>query len=399
LARQRTRYLVLGLLLAWWLIPGRSLAQGDKTVIYSDADYTFGQTMRFRLIAEQVEDVESVILHFQTPEFPNTLTVDVPFSAGDRIDVVHSVELSQVRLAPFTVVTYWWTLVTRSGEEIAVPEQIIAYDDNRFNWRQLSRPGLSVYWTGDDPGLGQLAMDVVIETIPALQSLVPASAGTEIRLYVYPSSADLRSALRLTGLDWVGAHADPELGVLMVTAVNARTAATDLRQSIPHELVHFLLYHAVGSNYDDLPKWFNEGLATFMEPVTNPGYEVLLQEAVADEATIPFAELCTSFPEVEERALLAYAQSASLIAYIQDRYGNRKLVELVDAFADGAGCQSGVSRVLRTNLVDLERTWLGSQQAQSPLAQYLSQHGLWLMLLSGGFIVARILIFNPGKKR
>jgi tRNA(His) 5'-end guanylyltransferase len=110
--------------------------------------------------------------------------------------------------------------------------------------------------------------------------------------------------------------------VILVTAVNPRTAAADLRQSLPHELAHFLLYQATGVAYNTLPTWFNEGLATALEAAPNPGYETLLETAVASQSTIPFADLCHSFPAAPEGALLAYAESVSLIQFIQANYGN-----------------------------------------------------------------------------
>jgi hypothetical protein len=185
--------------------------------------------------------------------------------------------------------------------------------------------------------------------------------------------------------------------VILVTAVNARTAAADLRQSIPHELVHFLLYQAVGPNYDQLPVWFNEGLATLVEPTSNPSYETLLATAVAAQTTIPFAELCSSFPTTEREALLAYAQSASLMNYIQTRYGDQALNELIAVFADGADCESGVNRALDISLLDLNQDWLRRQQPRDPFAQFWLDYGLWALLLVGGFGVAGLLAFVPGK--
>jgi hypothetical protein len=364
-------------------------------VLFSQADYSFGQVMSFRLTAENVDSIKTVILFFRAPEFPNAFSVNIPVTAGPKIDIEHKVDLSQVRLAPFTTVTFWWVLTTDSDQSIIVPEQSIDYEDDQFDWRQLEQDGITVYWTGDEAALGQLALDIVAEALPTLQAVIPTANAPSFQLYLYPSSADLRAALRLTGRDWVGAHADPELGVILVTAVNARTAATDLRQSIPHEMVHFLLYQAIGPAYDTLPLWFNEGLATYMETTPNPNYETILRTAVANRATIPFAELCRSFPDEEERALLAYAQSHSLLRYLQARYGHQVLGALVKAFADGADCQSAVSRTLDRSLADLNQAWLRDQQPRSPLVQFLYDNSLWLLLLVSSFAISTLLILTP----
>ncbi len=70
-----------------------------------------------------------------------------------------------------------------------------------------------------------------------------------------------------------------------------------------------MLYQITGPQYDTLPFWLGEGLATLAESAPNPAYAVVLETAVANQAIIPFDQLCLSFPDSETDALLAYAQS------------------------------------------------------------------------------------------
>lgn len=386
--------LLLGLLL---LLSGQVAAQTEEVNFSSTAEYDFGQRLRFHLTAEPGKRIERATLFFRATEFTNTFTLDVLVEQpADRLEVSHMVDLTQVRLAPFTTVTFWWVLVTEDGLEIMAPEQRFVYEDDQFEWRTLAQDGVTVHWTGDNPGMGRLALDIVTEAWPRLRAIMPITEEMgNFDIYIYPSSADLRAALRLAGRDWVGAHAAPELGVILVTAVNSRTAATDLRQSIPHELVHFLLYGIAGPAYETVPAWFNEGLATYAEKTPNPNYEPILATAVAGQATLPFSELCHSFPADGEQTLLAYAQSVSLIRFIQANYGNRALNAMVAAFADGANCDTAVRRTLQLSLAELNQAWLSNQQPRSQLIQFLQENTLWLLLLLGSFGVTAFLILRP----
>jgi hypothetical protein len=210
--------------------------------------------------------------------------------------------------------------------------------------------------------------------------------------------ADLRTALRLTGRDWVGADAIPELNVVLATAVNPRTALIDLGQSIPHELSHLLLYRMAGANYEDVPLWFDEGLATLMESSPNLGYEDVLQQAVAANSTIPLAELCQSWPAGEAQARLAYAQSVSVVRFIRSEYGNRTLQELAQAYADGADCESGVRRALDLPATELESAWLQREQPVSPVRRIWQEYALWILLMGGGFGMMGLLLL-PIRRR
>jgi len=382
---------LLGLLLR--PLPTSAQSSTDGINWSAAASYQFGQTMRFQLSANGAQPIERATLFIRTPDFANAFSaVQALTPPSENITLGYDLDLTQVRLAPFTSVTYWWLLETAVSTTM-LPQQTLVYEDDQFAWRQVAQNGVTAHWTGDDPGLGQVALDVAAESLPRLEALIPHAQATPLDVYIYPSAADLRAALRLTGRDWVGAHAHPELGVILVTAVNNRTAAADLRQSIPHELTHLLLYRAVGANYDALPMWFNEGLATTMEAFPNPVYESLLTTAVANQTTISFADLCRAFPDAQADALLAYAQSVSLVNYIEGRYGDQAISRMVAAFADGADCGTGPERVLQRSLTELNRDWLRRQQPRPPLVQFALDNGLWLLLLAGGFGVMGLLLF------
>lgn len=382
------------------LLSHRAAAQESLPSFTSGADYDFGQEIRFYLSIEEETNVTAVTLFFRTPEFPNAFADEVPFSTGEAIAIRHPVDLSQVRLAPFTTVTYWWVLTTEDGEDIRVPDELLVYEDDQFVWRRVQTEDVIVRWTGSETALGQLALDITQEARPRLEALVPVALAEDaqpLRLYVYPSSGDLRAALRLTGRDWVGAHAHPELGVLLVTAVNPRTAAADLRQSIPHELMHHQLFQATYPFYDDLPAWFNEGLATMAEATPSPIYATVLETAVVDGATIPFANLCRSFPTDEAGALLAYAQSESLLRYIQRNYGNSAIQALIGAYAEGSDCETAVAQTTGMTLEDLNKDWLRTQQPRSPFWQFWIDNGLFFILLAVGFGITGLLIVSPAR--
>jgi hypothetical protein len=388
------RLLPLLVVLALLLVPAIASGQQPATAV-AQADYEFGQVMRFSLTAESETPFRRATLFLRAPDLPNTFTTDVSFEAGPAINLTYDLSMAQIRLAPFTTVTYWWEIEDANGNRFATPEQAIEYADDQFEWRQAGQGIFTVYWTGEDSGLGQTALDIATDALPRLNAIMPLEWQSPVRIYIYPSAADLRTAMRLTGREWVGAHAQPELGVVLVTAVNARTAAADLGQSIPHELSHLFIYKATGVGYEELPAWFDEGLATLFEQEPNPNYEAVLAEAVAAGQTLPFTDLCNAFPAAPDQAVLAYAQSASLVRQIQADYGNRVLNDLVAAYADGADCHSGVRRVLGVSLVELNQEWLNRQQPPTPADRFWRENALWLALLAAGFAFMGLHLLNP----
>ena len=280
-----------------------------------------------------------------------------------------------------------------------MPEQKIEYVDDQFVWQKLEKGGVAVHWVGDDVNIGQAGLDAIDEGLPDLQSIIPIELAVPLRVYIYPTTNDLRAGMRLTGREWVGAHAHPELGVILVSASNPRTASAELEQSVPHELSHLLLYQATGPAYGSVPRWFDEGLASLSESAPNGDYDALVQEAVNSGETIPFSDLCRTFPPDSQGTLLAYAQSASLVKYIQSEYGNRALSHMVAALADGAECDNVITRSLGISLDTLNQEWLFQQGPQPLLARIWRESGILVVVVAAGFLLTGWFVLRMPRSR
>lgn len=356
---------------------------------HSTAVSYFGQAIHFDLIAEADTPISQASLFFRAEAMDDTFTVDLPIAAAENVVALsYTADLSSIHLNPFTTISYWWRLKTAVGDPIDIPVQTLRYEDDRFGWQTMSDGDVTVHWVGDEAAMGQLALDIAAESQPRLAAILPPP--NPINLYIYPTAADLRAALQLTGQQWVGAHADPALGVLLLSAANSRTAAADLRQSIPHEMSHHALYQTMPSAA--FPVWFDEGLASLMESVPDAGYAVVLETAVSTQTRIPIADLCTTFPTDSQQTILAYAESASFMRHIQAAYGNEAISRLITAYGDGADCFSGVEDAFGVSLAEVEAGWLRESEPQSPLATAWKASRLWLLLLAGGGLLSLLLI-------
>ena len=94
-----------------------------------------------------------------------------------------------------------------------------------------------------------------------------------------------------------------------------------------------------------------------MEIYSLPEYDLVLDRAHQARELIPFAHLCQAFPPAEELAILAYAQSDSLVEYVQQTYGLPGLQSLIYAYDQGVSCERGVETSLGISLQELENDW------------------------------------------
>jgi hypothetical protein len=373
-------------------LPGSLIVQDDPEIgTISTVDYEFGQIMHFSLSATAESEIEKISLFISAPELRRTLTTDVAFVPDEEVAASYSLDLTTVRLAPFTRVSYWWQVQDAAGNIVETPIQTVEYADDQFDWQTSEKDGVLVHATADDIGLGQRAVDIVSETLPLLRAVIPAEAPRPLHIYLYPSEGDLRAALRLTGREWIGAHAHPELGVVLVPASEKATAIVDLEDRLPHELAHLLLFQAVGDAYDEAPRWFDEGLAASFEATNVANREDLLSESLASGISIPFDELCYGFPDDGAQSSLAYAESASLIGHVVAEYGSHKLTEMVRAVAEGAECQSLTEEVLGVSLAELEDDWR-RQQAPESTVERIWRQGAVILLIAVCFSLLVLLL-------
>lgn len=375
--------LLLGLFAAvlYLGLGGTAVAQTES--LNSRVEVAYGQKATFRLTGQIDAEIEQIELFIHTAHAATPLSVSVRFTQDpSQLVAGYDLDPTLANLPPFADVTYWWELVTADGTIFTVPKARFAYADDRFAWRTLSREDIIVHWTGNDDALGRLAWDITAESRQVLDQTLPPTAVSPLNVYIYPSTADLRAGLRLAGRDWQNEHTDPDLGVLLVTAVNLLTAEADLSQSIPHELAHLRLHRLAPTV--QLPYWYKEGLALFAEKNNVEGQD-LVETAVANDTALTLLTLCTNFPQAEPEKALALAQSRSLLRYIQAQHGDQALRQLGSVYLSGAGCEVGLNQTLDLSLAELNADWLAAQAPQPAWLTFLGQNGIWLLLLLASF--------------
>jgi hypothetical protein len=379
-------------------------AQSALEVTAQEHSYSFGQHIRFTAELASATPITKATLLFAETDDVRIFSADLPIP-GDRTDlqVTYSLDLKEYPLRPFARVEYWWQAESRGGARLETERISFIYADNRYNWLQVAEDGIVVNYAADEPTLGHTALRLAKEGLERMADLLPAPLSEPISIYIYPTAEELRSALRLAGREWVGGHADPDWGVILVSANGSPTSLLALQSTIPHELAHLIVYQAAGGKHNQVPVWLHEGLAVRNEPRPDPTFGVALEEALQQGTLVPLESLCSSFPSDEVAAVQAYAQSASVVRYLQNRFGNQQIKALLAAYGDGADCNGGVQRVLGLSLSQLEAAWLADLRGETKAADTggIDAEGVlpWVGLIGGGTLVSTLLyLFGSGRK-
>jgi hypothetical protein len=270
------------------------------------------------------------------------------------------------------------------GRQLTVEHEPFSYEDNRFEgWQSLEGQHVAVHWYDGDVAFGALALGVAEQAIDRVREMIdPALALSEpFDLYLYASEADLAPALPATGREWMAGQAYPELRVALAVVPPGPESGLAMRRLIPHELTHLLLYEAMGSRSGRLPPWLNEGLAVVSSQVPDPDEELLLGRALRSGQLPSLESLCYSFPRQDDQVRLAYAQSGSVVRFIQENYGRSAVGRLVDLYGDGLSCRRGVRDALDVSLESLEKQWRESLGVRPQGMVVLKEAMPWLLLI------------------
>lgn len=372
------------------------LAQDEQIQIQSTANYIYGQSMNFRLTAN-MEGAERATLFIRLGTSPDSFAVDVPLDSEDGVDVNYELDLTQTRLPPFSSITYWWELERATGSSVLIPEQVISYVDDQFTWRQLVTTdeegggSIRVHWTGDDALTGELARDLTLEMLPEIGRFVPIRQILPFDVYVYPSTSDLSSALRLAGREYQPGSTYPDLGVVLVTVVNPETAESELRSGLSLGLTNLLLYQSLNQYAYNVPPWLTHGIAGVVRGRRDVVAEDQLVSAIVSDQTIPLSELCST-PAIEED--LAAAQSESLVRHIIATDDDSAVRALVAAYAEGQDCPAALRGAVQLSPEQLEASWLRANSGNQ-VSRAAAEIGVWLGLVLAGFGLAGLLLLRP----
>jgi hypothetical protein len=348
------------------------------------ASYVFGETITFSATIQAGTSIREAYLLFQVEGDSNTHTFPLVV-AKDKINYIHPVRDGVIR--PFSRLAYWFHLTFANGDLFNSDKYFLQYDDDRYDWQTLENSNVSLHWFDGDLPFGQAAFDSANSGLQSILNVLPAVNGDQVRIYIYPSAADLQGMLDQGNYAWTGGHTSPDLGVVMVSIAPGETQSIEMERKIPHELAHIALYRLAGPAYSNLPAWLSEGIASQAERYPNSDYVEALNLAIENKALIPLADLCGPFPQDASTAMLAYAESASFTRFLVQSYGATGLQGILQEYVDGLTCDQGTMHATGLTLAQLEQAWRRTSLGEKTTGTALLNLFPYLLILFLVFLI------------
>ena len=333
-------------------------AQGELAILSSSAEAAFPLSLNFNLSAQSSVNITDIRLCYTVDRAGFAEVVSegyVEFPPATTVDVSWPLEMIKIGgLPPGSSLEYWWRVSDASGKELETAPAQVQYDDLRYSWQALSEGMVTVYWYEGDGLFAQELMSAAQQALEKLALDTGAYLEKPVKLYIYANQQDLLGAL-MYPTEWTGgvnfsAYHIIAIGISLDSIAWGKT-------SITHELTHQVIYQVTANPYNSLPRWLDEGLATYNEGPLDPGSTSLLAGAIADSSLISVQSLSSAFSAFPEQAYLSYAESYSLVEFLITTYGQGKMLELLSTFREGSSYDSALQAVYGFDMAGLDSLW------------------------------------------
>lgn len=330
--------------------PIRVLARGHEN--------RFPNSLRFTLSAESDAPITRATVYYRVGDEAITSFAPARVKPGRRIEAEHVVDLRRFYEPPGVEIRYRWRLEDEVGRAHSTDWQSFVLDDPRFQWQTTRVENVELKWYRGGDAFGEALREPARRVLERLRADAGVEIGRTLKVYVYGSEADFRSASGPGTHEWAGGSAFTRDGVVLILA--PPNALEYARRTVAHELTHVVVYQSTRNPYGGLPTWLEEGLAMRSEGDLQPSFRRALDAAIKEDRLISVWALSSSFPTDADQAELSYAQSYSLVEFVVERYGQAGMSRLLAEFREGATFDDALRAALGVDTYGLDDQWRAS---------------------------------------
>lgn len=211
------------------------------------------------------------------------------------------------------------------------------------------------HWPEQEALARHLARGVI--DAPPMPALPPDILERDpVHVFLAPDAARWDSLTGGAVPEWGAGVADPFRGVIVLPTYDwARTPLHTVQRTLRHELAHVALQRYLGATRT--PRWFTEGYAQWAAGQWDWDSAWRLRLALASQRTPPLDSITLDWPVAAADARVAYLLSASAVAYLVDRSGERGLRIFLERWRDGRDFEAAFRATYGRTMGQFEEEW------------------------------------------
>lgn len=338
--------------------PVTAPAQTSSNISVSESNATadFPTTLTFQLTAEAASPITQIELYWRATKSPTVALARPDFEPAARVELTHAIDMTINYLPPGVDIEFWWRITDAAGETLETTPQTYFYMDDDHDWESRNSGQLTVWWYQGGDDFADAVLDSANGALARLSDRFQVTTDAQYQVIVYANDGDFEAAQAANSADWIGGLAYPGLD-LVVAQIAPAGGAPEIGRLVPHEVSHLILFRATENPYNTPPAWLDEGLATYNQDTPDTRLDSTLDAAIRDGALMPVQALNGGFPLDPDQALLAYAESLSIVEFIIASYGDEALARLIAIFRESVTYEAAVESTLGVSIAELDAAW------------------------------------------
>ena len=273
------------------------------------------------------------------------------------------------------------TAQAQQGHSLSIPSPTSAnveHTDLKLppGWITIPAPHADIHADPADRDTAIRLARHAAEAVPRLAEELQVPVGPTMHVVISHTESQFKELQPGHMPDWADGSAWPSLGWIFLKSHRIRDGtASSLETVFDHEIVHILLGRAFPPK--PVPRWLQEGMAQLLAREFTADKVDALAQGTLGRNLIGLHELSRGFPKGGARAHLAYAQSADLVAYIQNTHGPAALPTLVREMAQGEDFEMAIRIATNQSIDELDMAWRERLTDSGLSLSPLFSEGIW----------------------
>lgn len=276
----------------------------------------------------------------------------------------------------------------------------VQYTD--FDWQILRTEHFDIYYYPEMKGLAEQGAHLAEESFRLLESKFNHTVINRIPLIFYSSHLHFQQTNTTPGFipEGVGGFFEFLKGRVVIPADGSLSR---FRHVIRHELIHVFMHSKLSRVLVDhrqpqdrmAPLWFTEGLAEAWSTEWDDQAEMVIRDAVLNDYFVPLSEMDQIYG-----TFLMYKEGQNVLRFIEDRYGEEKLLLMMENFWRSTSFSEVMRVTIGKNYKELDEVW--NYQLKKKYYPVLSSSDyasrVTTMLLKNGFNSKPVFYNNDGNR-
>ena len=355
------RFALFIMLFLWLALTGRlTTAQAAITFESFSTENHFPQDLTFNTtVSSSAGEITSaeLVFHFRN-EFSSDSSTrgQAEFDPADRVNLSYVWDTS-AGTVPGAAVIYYWEVTDAAGNVARSDEQLVRYEDTRFDWHVQENEAIAVWWHDRPDSFGRRVFEIASEAVAVQHDLYQADLDFQIRILIYNDFEEF-AAWNGVVSEFVGGQAFVNQGVTAQIVSAYGSQEQWLNNVVPHEVSHLYFAQVTFNRRSTPPTWLDEGVAQFNEFGNQRGALRQTEQAAEQGDLLSLSKLEHGFGfSNEARTRLAYAEAVSAVTYLVETYGEDGLAALLAAYKDGQTTAEAFVSALGLTPGEFEAGW------------------------------------------